>query len=98
MNFQNEREVFVNNGLKNKTLSQNLHRHHKLGESKPYLSPIFQASIFSCFGMILSELFRQAGDEFGKKKRVFCSERDHLKIPPLGFTNTSHSGRKGHFR
>jgi hypothetical protein len=49
MNFQNQREVFVSNGMKKKNLSHNLHRCQQLGESNPYLSPIFQASIFSCF-------------------------------------------------
>jgi hypothetical protein len=32
-NFQNPREVFVQHGMKNKNLSQNLHRCQELGES-----------------------------------------------------------------
>jgi hypothetical protein len=50
MDFENMREVFVQNGWKNNNLYHNLHRCHNLGESNPSLSPIFQASIFSCFG------------------------------------------------
>jgi hypothetical protein len=79
MNFQNPREVFVQNGLKNKNISHNLHRCQEQGESKPSLSPIFQASIFPVLVMILREMFRRVGDEIGKKKRGFCPEHAHIK-------------------
>jgi hypothetical protein len=48
-NFEKQREVFLHNRLKNKNLSHFFHRCHKLGESKPSLSPIFHFFVFSCF-------------------------------------------------
>jgi hypothetical protein len=49
MDFQKLREVFFQNGMKNKNLFHIFHRCHQLGESKPSFSPFFQVSSFSCF-------------------------------------------------
>jgi hypothetical protein len=71
--FKKPREVFLHNRMKNKNLSQFFHRCHEKGESKPSLSPIFPVFHFSVTVLILRELFRRAGGEFGETKGGFLS-------------------------
>jgi hypothetical protein len=71
--------------MKNNNLSHILHRCQKSGESKPSLSPIFQASIFPVLVMILRQLFWRDGDEFGKTERVFFSRTGSYTITSFRF-------------
>jgi hypothetical protein len=79
MNFEKPREVFLHNGMKNKNLSPFLHRCHHMGESKLSFSLIFRISGFSVSALILRELFRRDGGEFGETKRGFCPKHTHIQ-------------------
>jgi hypothetical protein len=70
-NFQNPREVFVQNGLKKKT-SPIFYTGARSRENRSHLSaPFFSFLFFPVSVLILRELFRRDGDEFGKPKEVF---------------------------
>jgi hypothetical protein len=79
MNFKKPREVFLHNGMKNKNLSQFFHRCHEQGESKPSSRPFFPDFLFSVTVLILWELLRPAGDEFGETKGGFFPSHAHLQ-------------------
>jgi hypothetical protein len=73
MNFKKQKEVFVQNGLKNKKVSLIFCTGAMRRENRSHL----QASFFSVFHfsvtvLILRELFRRAGGEFGETKGGFC--------------------------
>jgi hypothetical protein len=78
-NFKKPREVFLHNGMKNKNLSQFFHRCHEQGESKPSSRPFFPDFRFSVTVLILRELLRPAGDEFGETEGGFCPEHAHIQ-------------------
>jgi hypothetical protein len=73
------REVFLCNGMKNKNLSQFFHRCHEQGESKPSSRPFFPDFHFSITVLILRELLRLAGGEFGKTEGGFCPKHAHIQ-------------------
>jgi hypothetical protein len=72
MNFQNPRDFFSHNGMKKKNLSQFFHRCHEQGESKPSSRPFFPDFHFSVTVLILRELLRPDGGEFGETEGGFC--------------------------
>jgi hypothetical protein len=78
-NFKKPREVFLRNGMKNKKISHFFHRCHEQGESKPSSRPFFPDFHFSVTVLILRELLRPAGDEFGETEGGFCPEHAHLQ-------------------
>jgi hypothetical protein len=73
MDFKNPREVFLQNGMKNKNLSQFFHRCYEQGESKPSSRPFFPDFHFSVTVLILQELLRPAGGRIWKNRRRFLS-------------------------
>jgi hypothetical protein len=79
MDFQNPREVFSQHGLNNKNLSHFFHRHHEQGESKPSLRPFFLVFHFFVTVLILWELLRPAGGEFGETEGGFVPEHAHIQ-------------------
>jgi hypothetical protein len=76
--FKNLREVFSQNGLKNKKLSHFLQQSYEQGESKTSLRPIFPDFQFSVTVPILQELLRPSGDEFSETEGGFCPEHAHI--------------------
>jgi hypothetical protein len=78
-NFKKPREVFLHNGMKNKNLSHFFHRCHEKGESKPSSRPFFPVFHFSVTVLILRELLRPAGGEFGETEGGFCPEHAHIQ-------------------
>jgi hypothetical protein len=78
-NFKNRERFFLHNGMKNKNLSQFFHRCHEQGESKPSSRPFFPDFHFSVTVLILRELLRPAGGEFGKTEGGFCPEHAHIQ-------------------
>jgi hypothetical protein len=78
-NFKNPREVFAQNGMRNKTLFQFLQRSYEKRYSKTSSRPIFPYFPFSVSVPILQELSRPAGDEFGKTEGGFCLEHAHIQ-------------------
>jgi len=79
MNFEKPREIFLCNGMKNKNLSQFFHRFHEQGESKPSSRPFFPVFHFSVTILILRELLRRAGGEFGETEGGFCPAHAHIQ-------------------
>jgi hypothetical protein len=79
MDFKNTREVFSQNGMKNKNLSHFLQRSYEQGESKTSSRPIFPDSQFSVTFPILQELLRPAGNEFGEIEGGFCPSHAHIQ-------------------
>jgi hypothetical protein len=83
--FKKPREVFVQNGLKNKNLFHIFHRCHQLGESKPSFSLIFQIFSFSVSVLILRELFRRFWRRNWRNRRRFLSRTCSYKITSFSF-------------
>jgi hypothetical protein len=79
IDFKNTREVFSQNGLKNKKISQFLQRSYDQGESKPSSRPFFLDFHFSVTVPILQELLRPYGDEFGETEGGFCPKHAHIQ-------------------
>jgi hypothetical protein len=79
MDFKNPREVFSQHGLKKKNLSQFFHRCHDKGESNPSSRPFFTDFRFSVTVLILRELLRPVGDEFGETEGGFCPSHAHIQ-------------------
>jgi hypothetical protein len=65
--------------MKNKNLSQFFHRCHEQGESKPSFEALFSDFGFSVTVLILQELLRPAGGEFGETEGGFCPEHAHIQ-------------------
>jgi hypothetical protein len=78
-NFKNRERFFLHNGMKNKNLSHFFHRCHEQGESKPSSRPFFPDFRFSVTVLILQELLRPAGDEFGETEGGFCPAHAHIQ-------------------
>jgi hypothetical protein len=78
-NFKKPREVFLHNGMKNKKISHFFHRYHEQGESKPSSRPFFPDFHFFVTVLILRELLRPAGGEFGETEGGFCPEHAHIQ-------------------
>jgi hypothetical protein len=72
MDFKNMREVFSHHELKNKNLSQFFQQSYEERESKLSFSLFFRIFGLSAKVLILQELLRTAGDEFGKTEGGFC--------------------------
>jgi hypothetical protein len=85
IDFQNTREVFVHHGLKKKNLSQIFHRCHQLGEFKPFLSPFFQVSIFSCFGHDFAGVVSARWRRNWRNRRRFFSMKNSYTITYFSF-------------
>jgi hypothetical protein len=79
MDFKNMREVFSQNGLKNKNLSHFFQRSYDQGESKTSSRPIFPNSQFSVTVPILQELLRLDGNKLGETEGGFFSKHPHIK-------------------
>jgi hypothetical protein len=77
--FENPREVFSQNGLKNKNLFQFFQQSYEPGESKTSSRPIFPDFQFSVSVPILQEVLRPDGDEFGETEGGFCPEHTHIQ-------------------
>jgi hypothetical protein len=79
MNFEKPREVFLRNGMKNKNLSH-FFTGATIWENQSHLSAsFFRFPIFPVSVLILRELFRRDGDEFGETKGGFCPEHAHIQ-------------------
>jgi hypothetical protein len=74
MDFKNIREVFSQNRLKNKNLSHFFQWHYEQGESNPYSRPFFPDFHFSLIVLILREMLRPDGGQFGKTEGGICPE------------------------
>jgi hypothetical protein len=95
MDFKNPREVFSQNGLKNKNLSHFLQRSYEKRESKLSFSLFFRIFGLSVTVPILQELLRPAGANLAKPKEVFVQNMPiYNKI--LHFSPRCHRSREKH--
>jgi hypothetical protein len=88
--FKNRRDFFSQYGLKNKNLSQFLQRSYEQRESKPSLRPFFPDFHFSVTVLILRELLRPDGDEFGETEGGFCPDTCPYTIASFMFFPRCH--------
>jgi hypothetical protein len=77
--FQNPREVFVHNRLKNKKLFHILYRCHQLGESKLFFSLIFRIFGFSCCSPNFAGDVSASWRKIGETEEGFCRENSHIQ-------------------